>query len=333
MFRNIRNTLRKFINFYNGFIKKDIQKKRYRKVFKLLSGITKFVLLKKPYVLMVETGTVCNLNCPTCPTPREIIIGARTARNMTFDDFKKIIDNSYKSFSAVVLFWSNEPLLNKEIARMVSYCEELSLYTFISTNVMLLTEEKIRELIDSGLDELLVCIDGFSAATYEHFRKGAKFETVKGNIESLCKIKKELKALNPWIEIQYIETKQNSEEIASCQEWAEKIGVDKFRLQPLYITKHLKDFKKLGDEFCVEEEWEERYKKNYLDGDNACKNPDSTVCVLINGQLAICCYDIENTYRFGNLLNNSFENIAKDKKYLEIKGKGRKRGLSICKKC
>jgi MoaA/NifB/PqqE/SkfB family radical SAM enzyme len=311
----------------------NIRQNRYKKITKLLVAIIKFLLLKKPYVLMVETGTICNLNCPTCPTPREIIVGARTAKNMDFDDFKKIIDNSYKSFSAVVLFWSNEPLLNKEIARMVRYCDELNLYTFISTNVMLLTEEKIRELIKSGLDELLVCIDGFSAKTYERFRKGAKFETVKGNIESLCKIKKESNALNPWVEIQYIETKQNSEEVASCQEWAKEIGVDKFRLQPLYITRHLRDFKKLGDEFCIGKNWEERYKNKSRKGKNSCKNPNSTVCVLVNGQLAICCYDIKSTYRFGSLLENSFESIAKNKKYLKIKKQGEKRGLSICKGC
>jgi sulfatase maturation enzyme AslB (radical SAM superfamily) len=148
MFRKIENTIKKIVSFYNRFIKKGIQNKRFKKIAKLFVGIIKFILLKKPYVLMVETGTICNLNCPTCPTPRETIVGARTAKNMNFDDFKKIIDNSYKSFSAVVLFWSNEPLLNKDIARMARYCDELNLFTFISTNVMLLTEEKIKELIN-----------------------------------------------------------------------------------------------------------------------------------------------------------------------------------------
>jgi hypothetical protein len=121
--------------------------------------------------------------------------------------------------------------------------------------------------------------------------------------------------------------------VAACREWATEIGVDRFRLQPLYITKHLRDFKKLGDEFCTEKNWEEMYENNSLNGRDTCKNPASTVCVLVNGKLAICCYDIKNTYRFGSLLENSFERLAKDKKYLEIKRKGEKRGLSICKDC
>lgn len=331
MLRNIRNTLRKFITFYNGFIKKDIQKKKYKKVIKLFGGIAKFILFRKPYVLIVETGTICNLDCPTCPTPREIVVGARTARNMDLDTFKKIIDNSYKSFSAVLLYWSNEPLLNKDIAEMVHYCNSLNLYTFISTNVMPLNEKITRQLIEAGLDEMLLCLDGFSSATYERFRKGAKFETVKRNIETVCRIKKESNAANPWIEIQYVETKQNAQEISSCREWAKDIGVDGFRVQPLYITKHLSDFVKLRDEFYTEESWRERRERD--SAKRVCRNADSTVCVLVNGKSTICCYDIRGDYSFGNLLVDSFRSIEKNQKYMEIKKKGKRRELGICRKC
>jgi MoaA/NifB/PqqE/SkfB family radical SAM enzyme len=331
MFKRIGNIIKKIVILYKRFIKPNIQNKRYKKITKLFGGITKFILFRKPYILIIETGTICNLDCPTCPTPREIVVGARTARNMDFDSFKKIIDNSYKSFSAVLLYWSNEPLLNKDIAEMVRYCNSLNLYTFISTNVMLFTEKITKELIESGLDELLVCVDGFSSKTYERFRKGAKFEIVKRNIETICKIKKELKSVSPWIEIQYIETKQNSEEIASCWAWAEYIGVDGFRVQPLYITRHLNDFVKLRDEFYTEKNWQEKCEKDFAK--TICKNADSTVCVLINGQLTICCYDIKGAYSYGNLLVNSFNSIEKNKKYIEIKKKGERRELSICKKC
>ncbi len=330
MFENTGKKINKIIIFYKRLLKPDIQKKRYKKITKLLAGIIKFLFLRKPYLLTVETGTICNLKCPTCPTPRDIVVGKRTAQNMDFENFKKIIDNSYKSFAAVLLYWSNEPLLNKDLAKMVRYCTELNLYTFISTNVTLLTEEKFRELIDAGLGELLVCFDGFSAETYEPFRKGAKFETVKKNIENICKIKKELNALNPWIEIQYIETKQNSEEIASCKTWAKEIGVDGFRVQELYILKYLNDSNTLRNEFYTDKMWEEN---NFRTDGKLCKNPDSQVCVFINGQLTVCCYDIKGICSFGNLCDDSFEHIAGSQKYLEIKKKGKKRDLSICKEC
>lgn len=296
-------------------------------------SIMNFLFLKKPYILIVETGTVCNINCPTCPTPRDIVVDARTIKNMGFDDFSKIIDNSYKSFSAVLLYWSNEPLLNKNIAKMVRYCNELNLYTFISTNVMLLTGNKFKELSESGLDELLVCIDGFSPDTYEPFRKGAKFEMVKRNIENICRIKRELRAVNPWIEIQYIETKENSKEITLCREWAEEIGIDSFRVQSLYITKHLNDYQTLREEFYTEKNWKEQDKKISMKDKKACRNAESTVCVLVNGQTTICCYDIKGTFSYGNLLEDSFESITKNDKYTEIISKGKEHELSICKKC
>jgi len=216
---------------------------------------------------------------------------------------------------------------------MVRYCNALNLYTFISTNVMLLTGDKFKELTKAGLDELLVCVDGFSSETYEPFRKGAKFETVKNNIETVCKIKKELHAANPWIELQYVENKQNSQEVDACREWAGDIGVDGFRLQKLYVAKHLPDYKKLREEFYTEKMWEEKNSPAPPPDNKICKTPDTQVCVLVNGEVTICCYDIRGSCSYGNLLNNSFEDIAKNQKYSEIRNKGRKRGLSICKEC
>ena len=299
----------------------------------MLGAVMKYILFRKPALLMVETGTICNLNCPTCPTPREVVVGARPAKNMEFEIFKKIIDNSHKSFSGVTLYWSNEPLLNKNIARMVRYCNELNLYTFISTNAMLLTENIFKELVNAGLDELLVCVDGFSSETYERFRRGAKLETVKKNIETICKIKKELKAVNPWIEIQYVETKQNSIEISSCMKWSQEIGVDGFRVVKLAITQHLHDAEKLRDEFYTDKMWEERNKEAYQNGKKICTQPDWQASVLVNGQLTICCMDIRGVCSYGNLLENSFKSITAHNRYSELKKKSRKRELSICQKC
>lgn len=333
MLQAIRNKKKKLGIFYKRFIRANAKRKQYKKIAGLFAGLIKQLFLKKPYVLVVETGTVCNINCPTCPTPREIIVDSRAEKNMDFDTFKKIINNARVSFPAVLLYWSNEPLLNKDIVKMVRYCNELNLYTFISTNVTLLSGDKFKELIDAGLDELLVCVDGFSAGTFEPFRKGAKFETVKYYIETACALKKELRALNPWIEIQYVENRYNTEEITLCKKWAEKAGVDGFRVQSLYISKHLKGYEKLRDEFYTERNWEEANKKDSGYDKKICRSPELTVCVLVNGQLTVCCNDIKGVCSYGNLLEHSFKAIAKNEKYLEIKRKGRKRALGICKGC
>jgi len=333
MLTAIRHMMKKIGIFYKKFLKADIQKNRYGRITKMFVAVMKYILFKKPALLMVETGTICNLNCPTCPTPREIVVGSRPAKNMEFDTFKKIIDNAYKSFSGITLYWSNEPLLNKNIARMVRYCNELNLYTFISTNGMLLTDSIFKELINAGLDELLVCVDGFSPETYERFRRGGKLDTVKKNIETICNIKKELKAASPWIEIQYVETKQNSKEIASCMKWSQESGVDGFRVVKLAITQHLHDAERLREEFYTEKRWEQRYKETHQAGKRLCTLPDWQASVLVNGQLTICCMDIRGDCSYGNLLENSFKSITADNRYSELKKKSRKRELSICQKC
>lgn len=300
---------------------------------KFFIGLIKHLLLKKPFVLVIETGTACNINCPTCPTPRDVIAKTRTEKNMELEKFKKIINNAYRSFSAVLLYWSNEPLLNKDLVKMVRYCNEKNLYTFISTNVTLLSANIFSELIDAGLDELLVCVDGFSAESFEIFRKGAKFETVKMNIENACALKKKLRAFNPWIEIQYVENRLNSSEIVPCMEWSKNTGVDGFRVQELYIARHLRDYKNLRKEYYTDELWDNKGDGSSGLSDTQCKTPDSQVCVLVNGNVTLCCYDIRGDCCFGNLIEDSFKTISRSRKYLDVRKKGLSRKLGICKEC
>jgi MoaA/NifB/PqqE/SkfB family radical SAM enzyme len=339
-YKKLNNYYNKFINlnnvkqYYDNFIKGDLRKGRYKKILRICISIIKHILFKKPYILMIETGTLCNLACPTCPTPREIIIGKRNAKNMDLKTFKTLIDNSYKSFAGVILYWTNEPLMNKDITKMVGYCNEKDLYTFISTNGMLLNEKIFREFIKMGLDELAICVDGFSSETYERFREGGNFETLKRNVENICKIKKELKAIKPSIKIQYIKTKQNSEEVVSCQAWADEAGVDAFTINELFVVNHLNDPDKLREEFFSEERWEKWNKKRiHQKGNKICVMPDWQACVLVNGQLTICCMDITGEYSYGNLIEQPYTRVVKNSGYAQIKNKGKRQELSICKGC
>ena len=101
---------------------------------------------------------------------------------MSLENYKKIIDNIKNSISVVMPWFSNEPLLIPHLVEMLKYAAQNNMYTMVSTNAALLNEQKARELLDSGLDEILLCLDGTTKESYEPFRKGAAFEEVFQNI-------------------------------------------------------------------------------------------------------------------------------------------------------
>lgn len=191
-------------NFINRVIKTLLKNKRYDKLFQLVKVDLKHKLFNEPISLIVETGTTCNIRCPTCPAPRDIIVSCRPKPFMSLKEFKTIIDNSNNKFFYVRQYWSNEPLLNKDTEEMIKYCDKKGLFSSISTNATLLTEERARKLIESGLDEIILSFDGLTKEVYEDFRYGANFEIVKKNIETLCRLKKEMNSLTPWTELQFI---------------------------------------------------------------------------------------------------------------------------------
>lgn len=72
-----------------------------------------------------------------------------------------------------VILWSwGEPLLNPEIYRMIKYCEERNILSVTSTNLNKFSRENARDLVESGLDALIIALDGIAEETYSKYRIG-----------------------------------------------------------------------------------------------------------------------------------------------------------------
>jgi len=106
--------------------------------------------------------------------------------------FEKIVDQIRYSAKAIHLYLVGEPLLQKNIVRMIRYCKQNTRASVtISTNATLLNNSLAQRLIDSGLDEIILCLDGNSAQTYEQIRRGARFAEVSANIANFIRLKGE----------------------------------------------------------------------------------------------------------------------------------------------
>lgn len=189
--------------------------KSYRKNWTAYPG--KMYVSDFPLNLDIHVTNKCNLRCVMCRRTMEAKRGLiRGTGFLDFGLYKKIIDEAAKEgCCAVHLTGNGEPLLHKDIIGMISYARRKRILdVFMHTNATLLTQDIARQLLTAGLTRLIISFDSPVKETYEKIRKGAKFEAVKGNIEYLTRLKKELGLSYPLIRIQMVDMKVNRKEIA-----------------------------------------------------------------------------------------------------------------------
>ncbi|MCX2829466.1 radical SAM protein [Bacillus pseudomycoides] len=147
-----------------------------------------------PIVLCIEPTSICNLRCTMCFQSDSTFSGDKSLQgHMSFELFKKIIDEGAKhNLASIVLASRGEPLLNKDIYRMISYAKKNGVLDIkLNTNATVLTANNARKLLESGLDTLVFSVDSAIPEEYERIRLGAKFEKVVENIRRFNKIRQE----------------------------------------------------------------------------------------------------------------------------------------------
>ena len=111
---------------------------------------------------------------------------------------------------------------------------------------------RIDDLLNSGLEKLLISFDGLSKKTYEQYRIGADFYNVLKNLIALCERKIELGLKKPIIELQFICMKHNQHETKKLKKFQNRVKVDKIHIKTVAIPSWFyegKDWDKLAEEF------------------------------------------------------------------------------------
>lgn len=177
-----------------------------------------------PIKLTIDPTSYCNLKCPLCPTGRGDV--SRPKGFMKFESFKRIVDELSDYLFVIDLFNWGEPLLNKEIFDMIKYASSKNIKTRLSTNFNVFNEDTGRKLVQSGLDEIVLSIDGASQETYSNYRVGGNFEKVMRNLEVLLKIKKIMKSRKPKVIWQFVIMRHNEKEIPKAIEISRNLGIE-----------------------------------------------------------------------------------------------------------
>jgi len=162
----------------------------------------KFIIRDFPMHLDIETTSCCNLKCTFCD--KLPLLKKNQLGYIEFDLYKKIIDEGREhKLWGVKLSYRGEPLLHKDICKMVHYAKKNGILdVYFNTNGMLLNEEVSNELIDAGLNRISISIEGVDAESFEQKRIGAKFDVIKKNIELLLNLRSKKNVNYPKIRIQ-----------------------------------------------------------------------------------------------------------------------------------
>lgn len=288
-----------------------------------------------PFNISIEPTTKCNLGCPECPSGLKSF--TRPTGNMEVDFYNKILGELGDKLIYLYFYFQGEPYLHPKFLELVKEANKKKIYTVTSTNAHFLTERKAKETIESGLDRIIISIDGTTQETYENYRIGGSLEKVKEGTKNLVRMKKELKSATPHTIIQFLVVKPNEHQIEDIYKLGAELGVDEVKLK----TAQIYDFENGSDLMPTIDEYS-RYKKQ-VDGKYKLKNDLLNHCwklwhscvITWDGKIVPCCFDKDAQHQLGDLNTKTFKEIWKSDLYNSFRKKILKSRaeIDICNNC
>lgn len=311
----------------------------FKKTAARLGIINYFV--SSPVIINIEPTNVCNLKCPTCPTGSGR--SKRPGRSMRYDEFKKIIDTVKGHLERIVLWNYGEPFLNNELVPMIRYAVDSGIFVEASTNgEFFRSTEFCSDIVGSGLQKLIVCLDGADQETIRKFRKGSHFDRILEGIRLMLDTRTALNSSTPQIEFQFIVMKHNEHQRKQMEELAAGLGVDIYCEKTVGLDSSDPDFQDMAKEMLPTDLSLSRFYRK-KDGTYALRGEIANFCSRIffstvinsDGSVVPCCYDLYSRHVMGNVFEESLEKIWRNSKYRNFRRqllKDRK-GIPMCKIC
>lgn len=289
-----------------------------------------------PISVSFEPTTSCNLRCPECPSGLRAF--TRPTGMLNNDFFSRTINDLHKELLYLIFYFQGEPYLNPDFLKMVQFAHQKGIYTATSTNAHYLTDEKARETVESGLDRLIISIDGTTQDVYEQYRVGGQLNKVLEGTQRIVYWKKKLKSRTPFIFFQFLVVKPNEHQLDDIRKIGKEIGVDQVRFK----TAQVYDYENDPHQLIPTIDKYSRYKQDAA-GKRQVKSGLRNQCwklwhanvITWDGLVVPCCFDKDATHRLGNLQTQSFREIWQSEAYRDFRNQltnGRK-NIDICSNC
>ncbi|MCO4815115.1 MAG: SPASM domain-containing protein [Flavobacteriales bacterium] len=288
-----------------------------------------------PFSLSIEPTTACNLGCPECPSGLKQF--TRPTGKLDLDLHKSMIEQVKKSVFYINYYFQGEPFIHPQFLDLIEEAKKNKIYTATSTNAHFITKEMAKKIIDSGLDRLIISIDGLTQETYENYRVNGELNKVIQGTEFLLNAKNEKKSNTPHLIFQFLAVKPNEHEIDDIFKLGAKMGIDEVRIK----SAQLYDYKN-GNPLMPENEKYSRYKLKkdgtyklkYKTGDHCWRMWSSSVFTW-DGKVVPCCFDKDAKHILGTLEATTFKSIWRSKQYSSFRQAvlTNRNSIDICQNC
>ena len=288
-----------------------------------------------PFSLSIEPTTACNLGCPECPSGLKQFTRPTGRLDLTLHE--KMIAQLKRPVFYINYYFQGEPFLHPNFLELIKEAKRNKIYTSTSTNAHFINEKMAGDIVESGLDRLIISIDGLTQETYENYRIHGKLDKVIVGTKEMVQAKLRLNSSTPHLIFQFLAVKPNEHEIPQVFELGKEMGIDEVRIK----SAQLYEFEN-GNPLMPENEKYSRYRKQ-ADGTykmkyklgNHCWRMWSSSVLTWDGKVVPCCFDKDAKHVLGTVADNDFKTIWHHPQYNAFRNAvltGRN-DIEICKNC
>jgi radical SAM protein with 4Fe4S-binding SPASM domain len=251
--------------------------------------------------------------------------------------FEKIINELKHNLTYLTFYFQGEPFIHPSFLDLVKVASDARVYTATSTNGHFLNESVAKKVVESGLDRLIISLDGTSQETYEKYRIGGSLSKVMEGTKNVVKWKKKLGSSKPHIIFQFLIVRHNEHQIEEVKKLADTAGANEVKLK----TAQIYDYEK-GSPLMPSHEKYSRYKKN-KDGSYSIKNTLGNSCwrmwhscvITWDGKVVPCCFDKDAEFVLGEVEKEDFARLWKNDSYKNFRKTllTSRSQIEMCKNC
>jgi radical SAM protein with 4Fe4S-binding SPASM domain len=248
---------------------------------------------------------------------------------MTKEVWHRVLAEAAPYVHTIQFYFQGEPLLNKDLPSMIREAHEAGIYTIVSTNAQALTPDLATSLVRSGLNRIILSMDGLTQETYNAYRIGGDLQKCKDALRWLREAKDSLT-----IELQVLRLRSNEHEWETFKREYKALGADRL----VFKTAQLYDYAD-GHPLMPSDPQYSRYEKG-ADGhyhrkpiSRGCFRAWSGAVITTTGEVLPCCYDKGHAYSFGNILSASLTDLYNNEKAVSFRKAALKHQHPICQEC
>jgi len=306
---------------------------------------TLYTIHHLPTFVSVEPASICQLHCPACPVGlryHKSQITTHQSQIMPLEVWHRTLQQVASTAHTIQFYFQGEPLLHPDLPQMIREAHDAGLYTIVSTNAQALTPELAEALVASGLDRIIISMDGLTDTSYNAYRVGGSLDKTKAAIRYLREAKLSL-PLNRsvfcqrsglTIELQCLRLRTNEHEWREFKRVYKSLGADRlvFKTAQLYDYAH-------GHPLMPSDP---RYSRYTMGSDGlyhrkrlhrGCLRVWSGVVITTNGEVLPCCYDKAHTYAYGNIMTAPLAELFTNDRAKAFRKAAMQETPQICQEC